>query len=162
MKIIKHNATAETTRSNTEFIYKEYFIQISSNSLDDPAYHICINNHQLNQITLKDVGFTIHTNASVCESSKDNKYLVIKNEWEDEDASSGAGVLIIEISNNNAKKIFRDNFDDEHYTPKKLLDKQKFLPINTTLFEKNGGLYMKIGSTYKSDIITLKKPTSMK
>lgn len=162
MKMIKNNATVETAKLATEFVYKEFFIRIKSNSADDPVYQIYKKNHPLNQITLKDIGFIIHTNAIICENSKDNQYMVFQDECEQEDASSGTGVLVIDISNNTAKKLYRDNFDDERYTPKKLLNQQKYLPITPTLFEKDSGLYMKDGSTYKSDTITVKKPTSMK
>ncbi len=162
MKMIKNNATAETVRANTEYMYKEYFVRITSNSVDDPVYHMYVNKHQLNQITLKDVGFLIHTTANICENYKNNKYVILENEWEDEDASSGTGVLVIDISNNTAKKLYRDNFDDERYTPKKQLNQQKYLPITYKMYEKDGGLYMKVGSTYKSDIIILKKPNSRK
>lgn len=111
---------------------------------------------------MKDIGFIIHTNAIICMNSKDNQYIILQDEWEQEDASSGTGILVIEISNNEAKKLYRENFDDERYTPKKLLNQQKYLPLSSSLFEKNGELYMKVGSRYKTDIITLKKPTSGK
>ncbi len=116
----------------------------------------------MNKITLKDVSGLLYADASICEDLKNNQYIIIQNEWEDEDASSGTGILVIDISNNTAKKLYRDNFDDERYTPKKQLNQQKYLPITYTMYEKYGGLYIKVGSTYKSDIITLKKPTSVK
>jgi hypothetical protein len=147
---------------NTYFVYKNYLIQPDDRTMIDTSYIIKNNNIKLNILTLQNTGTLIHTDASVCNNSKNNQYIIIEDEWEGEDASSGTGILVIEISNNTAKKLYRDNFDDERYTPKKLLNQQKYLPITPTLFEKNGGLYMKVGSTYKSDIITLKKPTSVK
>lgn len=142
---------------NTFFVYKDYLIQPDNRADYDTSYIIKKKKLLLNKITLKNVSGLLYADASICEDLKNNQYIIIQNEWEDEDASSGTGILVIEISNNTAKKLYRDNFDDERYTPKKLLNQQKYLPITPTLFEKDGGLYMKVGSTYKSDVITLKK-----
>ncbi|MDD5160803.1 MAG: hypothetical protein PHI47_12165 [Sulfuricurvum sp.] len=147
---------------NTYFVYKNYLIQPDDRTMVDTSYIIKNNNIRLNTLTLKNTGTLIHTEASICNNTKNNEYIIIEDEWEGEDAGSGTGVLVIDISNNTAKKLYRDNFDDERYTPKKLLNQQKYLPITPTLFEKDGGLYMKVGSTYKSDIITLKKSNSGK
>lgn len=147
---------------NTYFVYKDYFIQPHNRADYDTSYIIKKKNLLFNKITLKDVSGLFYTNTILCEDSKNNQFIVLEDEWEGEDASSGTGILVIDISNNTAKKLYRDNFDDERYTPKKLLNQQKYLPITPTLFEKDGGLYMKVGSTYKFDIVTLKKPANVK
>ncbi|MCX6060703.1 MAG: hypothetical protein NT103_00405 [Campylobacterales bacterium] len=150
---------------NTYFVYKEYFVQPDDRS-EDIIYNIKKNNVLLNSITLKDVGTLIHTKANLCEDLNNSQYIVIVDEFEgeggDDGAYSGEGILILEISKNKVKKITKKDFFDDIYTPQKLLNQQKFLPITYSMFSKDGGLYMKVGSTYKSNIITLKKPTSVK
>jgi hypothetical protein len=152
----------EIPYSDTQFLYKEYLIQKTRNSAYDPVYIIKKNNIVFNKLVLKDVGDLDLTNANICEDLSNNQYVMIEDEWEQEDGDSGHGVFIIDLSKNNTKTFTRSTVNNDDYTPHKLLLKMQYLPITYTMFSKDGGLYLKVGSTYKSDIITLKKPTSVK
>jgi hypothetical protein len=74
--------------------------------------------------------------------------------------------FIVDLTNPKISKIFEHKYGDKYssfkYTPKKILEQDKHLPVSYNLFEKDGRLYLKVGSTYKSDIITLKKPANGK
>ncbi len=159
---VKIQNSDENPFSITKIFYNDYVIASDNKSEYDISYIIKKNNATLKKITLKNVGVFNHTKGSFCEDLNKNQYFVIEDEWEEENGDSGKGVLVIDVSQNNVKKLIKSNFDNDDYTPYKLLLKMKYLPITPTLFEKDGGLYMKVGSTYKSDIITLKKPTSVK
>lgn len=81
----------------------------------------------------------------------------------EQEAEYSMSYIVFEISKNNATKIIDNSYSCDKYMPPKLKNTADCYPADFTIYsEKNGGLYMKVGSTYKSDIIMLKKPTSVK
>ncbi|MDD3596768.1 hypothetical protein [Sulfuricurvum sp.] len=150
---------------NTYFVYKNYLIQPDDRDIENASYIVKKNNTKFNLVTLKNSGTLNYSKALICDDMNEVKYILLIDEFEgggEDGTYSGEGVLILEISNNNLMKINKKDFFDKKYTPKKLLDEDKTLPLTYTMYKKDGGLYMKVGSTYKSDIITLKKPNSGK
>ncbi|MDD3596766.1 hypothetical protein [Sulfuricurvum sp.] len=80
------------------------------------------------------------------------------------ETSDSMGNVCFDILNitNNVNKIASKCFSLDDFNSPTMISKNKYLPITYTMFEKGGGLYLKVGSTYKSDIITLKKPSNVK
>lgn len=173
------------------FHYKNYIIHYEYKIIDVyksktiTNYEIKDNNESNKKFTLKDSVSHDYTNANVCEDSKHNHYFVLEQgnfESEDDDGRNLTGKIIEIINannkNNDKEKYFYGTFYDQYfkvpkkqtsqfhifagYSPEKLLSENKPLPIAYTMYEKDGGLYLKVGSTYKSDIITLKKPINVK
>lgn len=94
-------------------------------------------------------------------------YYFIRNrqkEWAiiETNGEFGATLFVVEIDGDKLKELKQSHYDYVKYTPDKLLKQDKYLPITYTMFEKDGGLYLRVGSTYKSDVITLKKPAEGK
>jgi hypothetical protein len=162
----------------TDFKYKDYIIHHNTVN-SDAIYEIIKEKKVLKKLSIKDAsGTAIHTNGKYCGDLNQSEYFIFEYEVaaENYDGSglSGKGLFIIDACDkNDIKKLFLGIFYDQYlkgtekiksqykiysgYTPPKLLKQDRYLPITYTLFEKDGGLYMKVGSTYKSDIITLKK-----
>lgn len=183
MKIITDPNDRNYVRRWAIFQYQKYAIHYKVNSADILSYNIIENNASLKKIMIKNIGTKDYTNANICEDSKRNHYFVLEQgnfEAEDDDGRILTG-KIIEImgdSQNDKQKYFTATFYDQYfkvsekqtsqfhvfsgYSPEKLLSQDKHLPITYTMFEKDDGLYIKVSSTYKSDVITLKKPTSVK
>lgn len=170
---------------NKDYIVRyEYKIIDVYKSKTTASYEIIENNISLKKLIVKNLASFNFTNINLCNDSQENQYFVLEQddfESEDDDGRylSGKEIFIIDASNkNNIKNLFLGTFYDQYfkvskkqtsqfhifsgYSPEKLLSENKPLPITYTMYEKDGGLYMKVGSTYKSDIITLKKPNSVK
>lgn len=169
------------------FRYKDYKIRYEYKIIDvyksktTSSYEISENNISSKKLTIKNVASADFTNANLCEDSQKNHYFVLEQgeyESEEDDGRSLTGKMIEIISDsneNNKPKYFSGIFYDQYlkgveklksqykiisgHTPEILLKQDKYLPINFTMYEKDGGLYFKVGSTYKANVLTLKKPT---
>lgn len=165
-------------------IHYEYKILDVYKSKSIAVYDIKNNNIIIKKLIVNDDIFHHYTSVNLCEGAKGDYYFVLEEsnfESEGDNGENLTGKLIEIISDNNESinsKYFSAIFYDQYfkvpkkqtsqyklftgYTPEKVLKQDKYLPITYTMYKKNGGLYMKVGSTYKTDIITLKKPTSGK
>ncbi|MDD4950805.1 hypothetical protein [Sulfuricurvum sp.] len=126
---------------------------------DDCKYVVLVNkkNKVLGEFNIDNADAWSLDNIYLLNNTIDQQYFVIEAYCED-----SVKYFVVSVNNDKISLILKKEFYNEQYTPQKLLKQNKYLPVTYSMFEKDGGLYMKVGSTYKSDIITLKKSTSMK
>lgn len=131
--------------SDTDKAYVDYIFLTNQHNLGNIRFY-----DTDNFVDFGDILFFKHLNQ--------NNYAIIKYYPEGEKTY----YFIVELDNKKIKNIYHSYYKLSRYIPKKLLMQEKYVPITYTMYEKDGGLYLKVGSTYKSDVITLKKPTSGK
>lgn len=138
----------------SNYKFKNYLItnkQIYKNNALETQYVIKKDQNEIGKIT-SDKLATDHYKARVYKLSN-MLYFIFEQE-----AEYAMSYIVIEVSNNAATKIIDNSYSCDKYMPAKLKDTTDCYPANFTIYsEKDGGLYMKVGSSYKSDIITLKK-----
>jgi len=155
----------ELSSGDLSYLYQDIKVKIinhGSMSDSDKAYidYVFYKNNKLdgNCRFYQTDSFSDFGNAYLFKSFSNTSYMLIEYNGE-----YNTYFFIVEIANNKAvKKIYEHSYYYNRYTPEKLLKQDTYLPITYTIYEKGGGLYMKVGSTYKSDIITLKKPANVK
>lgn len=160
-KELENGNTIYTSKAlNVNVILHPY---ISNTDKDYVDYVFFIEKHKIGNIRFYDSSGNFGDFGNVYSFiNKNSTYIIL--EYLDE--SLERYYFIVDVTNSKISKIFEHKYGDKYsslkYTPEKLLMQNKYLPITYTMYEKDGGLYLKVGSTYKSDIITLKKPNSGK
>lgn len=143
----------------SDYKFKNYLItnkQIYKSNALETQYVIKKDQNEIAKI-ISDKLATDHYKARAYNVS-DTLYFIFEQE-----AEYSMSYIVFEISKNTATKIIDNSYSCDKYMPPKLKDRTDCYPADFTIYsEKDGGLYMKVGSTYKSDVITLKKPTSVK
>ncbi|MDD2369398.1 MAG: hypothetical protein PHQ90_08855 [Sulfuricurvum sp.] len=143
----------------SNYKFKNYLItnkQIYKSNALETQYDIKKDQNEIGKI-ISDKLATDHYKARVYNLS-DTLYFIFEQE-----AEYSMSYIVFEISKNTATKIIDNSYSCDKYMPPKLKDTADCYPADFIIYsEKDGGLYMKVGSTYKSDIITLKKPANVK
>lgn len=143
----------------SDYKFKNYLItnkQIYKSNVLETHYVIKKDQKEIGKI-ISDKLATDHYKARAYNLS-DTVYFIFEQE-----AEYSMSYIVFDISKNTATKIIDNSYSCDKYMPPKLKDTTDCYPAEFTIYsEKDGGLYMKVGSTYKSDIIPLKKPTSGK
>jgi hypothetical protein len=138
--------------------YKDYFLlnqQIYKTDGIVTQYTIQKAKKNLGKISTKNLA-TDPYNAKVYEVD-DSLYFILEQESE-----YTMSYLILKVTDTYVEKIIEKSYSCQEYMPPKTKHMYDCYTANFTMYEKDGGLYLKVGSTYKSDVITLKKPTNRK